>query len=189
MPLVFLTAWNMLVRKAQIQPGQSVLVWAASSGVGIAAVQIAKLFGCRVVATAGSPEKIALARALGADEVFDHYGTAPLPRNFDVVIEHTGQATWDRSLRALAPGGALVTCGATTGYEATVDLRFLFSRQLRLMGSYMGRRADLDIVVKLIDAGKLRPIVDRVFPLADGASAHAYLEAKRQFGKVVLQVA
>jgi NADPH:quinone reductase-like Zn-dependent oxidoreductase len=189
MPLVFLTAWNMLVRKAQIQPGQSVLVWAASSGVGIAAVQIAKLFGCRVVATAGSPEKIALARALGADEVFDHYGTAPLPRNFEVVIEHTGQATWDRSLRALAPGGVLVTCGATTGYEATIDLRFLFSRQLRLMGSYMGRRADLDIVVKLIDAGKLRPIVDRVFPLADGASAHAYLEAKRQFGKVVLQVA
>ena len=105
------------------------------------------------------------------------------------MIEHTGQATWDRSLRALAPGGALVTCGATTGYEATVDLRFLFSRQLRLMGSYMGRRADLDIVVKLIDNGKLRPIVDRVFPLADGASAHAYLEAKRQFGKVVLQVA
>ncbi|MGH9486766.1 MAG: zinc-binding dehydrogenase [Terriglobales bacterium] len=193
-PLVFLTAWNMLVRRAQIQPGQTVLVWAASSGVGIAAVQIAKLFACRVFATAGGEAKLGLARELGADEVVDHYGQEPVsravkrwaPDGVDIVVEHVGQASWEQSLRALAPGGTLVTCGATTGYEAAMDLRFLFSRQLRLLGSYMGRRADLDTVLELVRGGRLHPVVDRTFPLAEAAAAHAYLAAKRQFGKVVL---
>ncbi|HWG36263.1 MAG TPA: zinc-binding dehydrogenase [Terriglobales bacterium] len=197
MPLVFLTAWNMLVRRAQISPGQTVLVWAASSGVGIAAVQIAKLFGCRVIATAGGRAKLEMARALGADAVTDHYDAArPVaravkefaPEGVDVVVEHVGQASWEQSLRALAPNGVLVTCGATTGHEAKLDLRFLFSRQLRLLGSYMGRRADLDVIVPLISQGKLRPVVDRVFPLAEAEAAHAYLGEGRQFGKVVLEV-
>jgi len=197
MPLVFLTAWNMLVRRARISPGQTVLVWAASSGVGMAAIQIAKLFGCRVVATAGSPAKLDLARALGADAVVDHYDPArPVsravkdfaPEGVDVVVEHVGQASWEQSLRSLAPNGVLVTCGATTGHVANIDLRFLFSRQLRLLGSYMGRRADLDAIVPLIAQGRLRAVVDRVFPLAYAAAAHAYLGEGKQFGKVVLDV-
>lgn len=197
-PLVFLTAWNMLVRRARIAPGQTVLVWAASSGVGMAAVQVAKLWGCRVLATAGGESKMALARELGADAVMDHYDRSrPVarvvrdlaPDGVDVVVEHVGQASWDQSLRALAPNGVLVTCGATTGYEAKIDLRFLFSRQLRLMGSYMGRRTDLDTVLGFIAAGRLRPVVDRTFPLAEAAAAHRYLEDKQQFGKVVLEAA
>lgn len=193
-PLVFLTAWNMLVRRAAIEPGQTVLVWAASSGVGIAAVQIAKLWGCRVIATAGGAAKMELARQLGADEVVDHYGAEPVaravkricPAGVEAVVEHVGQASWNQSLRALAPNGVLVTCGATTGYEAAIDLRFLFSRQLRLMGSYMGRRADLERVLGFFRSGRLRPVVDRVFPLSKAAEAHRYLEGKQQFGKVVL---
>jgi len=196
-PLVFLTAWNMLVRKAAVAPAQTVLVWAASSGVGIAAVQLAKLFGCRVIATAGGAEKGAKARALGADEVIDHYDSTPpvskavkrlAPGGVDIVLEHVGQATWDESLRSMMPGGVLVTCGATTGYEAKIDLRFLFSRQLRLMGSYMGRRADLDPILAMFSRGLLHPVVDRTFPLAQAAAAHRYLAEKRQFGKVVLEV-
>lgn len=196
-PLVFLTAWNMLVRRAAIAPAQTVLVWAASSGVGIAAVQLAKLFGARVIATAGGAAKGAKARALGADEVIDHYdASTPVskavkrlaPGGVDIVIEHVGQATWEESLRSLTPGGVLVTCGATTGYEAKIDLRFLFSRQLRLLGSYMGRRADLDPLLALFARGLLRPVVDRTFPLAQAAEAHRYLGEKRQFGKVVLEV-
>ncbi|MGN6592197.1 MAG: zinc-binding dehydrogenase [Terriglobales bacterium] len=196
-PLVFLTAWNMLVRKAEVAPAQTVLVWAASSGVGIAAVQLAKLFGCRVLATAGGADKGAKARALGADEVIDHYDTATpvakavkrlAPGGVDIVIEHVGQATWEESLRSMTPGGVLVTCGATTGYEAKIDLRFLFARQLRLLGSYMGRRADLDPILALFARGLLRPVVDRTFPLAQAAAAHRYLAEKKQFGKVVLEV-
>lgn len=197
MPLVFLTAWNMLVRRANIQPAQTVLVWAASSGVGIAAIQIAKLFGCRVLATAGGSAKMQLARDLGADEVVDHYDAATpvakavrrwAPEGVDIVVEHVGQASWEQSVRSLTPGGTLVTCGATTGFEAHLDLRFLFSRQLRLLGSYMGRRADLDTVFALIAVGKLHPVVDRMFPLAEAAEAHRFLAAKKQFGKVVLTV-
>lgn len=194
-PLVFLTAWNMLVRRASIQPGQTVLVWAASSGVGIAAVQVAKLWGCTVIATAGGAAKLELARRLGADAVIDHYDAAHSvahavkairPEGVDVVVEHVGEASWEQSLRALAPGGTLVTCGATTGHKAAIDLRFLFSRQLSLLGSYMGRRADLDTVMSFIAEGRLRPVVDRIFPWTEAAAAHRYLEAKQQFGKVVL---
>ena len=195
LPLVFLTAWNMLVRRARIAAGQTVLVWAASSGVGIAAVQIAKLWGCRVLATAGGEAKLALARQLGADAVFDHYNpTLPVaravkelvPGGVDVVVEHVGQASWNESLRALAPNGVLVTCGATTGHDAKLDLRFLFARQLRLLGSYLGRRADLDTVLALVAAGKLRPVVDRTFAWTEAAAAHRHLEGRQQFGKVVL---
>ncbi len=194
-PLVFLTAWNMLVRRAHIQPGQTVLVWAASSGVGIAAVQIAKLWGARVIATAGSERKLELARQLGAEAAIDHYDRSrPVaravrelaPEGVDIVIEHVGQASWEQSLRALAPNGTLVTCGATTGHDAKIDLRFLFSKQWRLKGSYMGRRADVDTVLAFIGQGKLRPVVDRTFRLAEAADAHRYLAEQKQFGKVVL---
>lgn len=194
-PLVFLTAWHMLVARAVLRSGQDVLVLAASSGVGSAAVQIAKLFHCRVFATAGGERKLELARQLGADHVFDHYRQnfaaeikAIAPRGVDVVVEHVGQATWEQSVRALASGGTLVTCGATTGYQAALDLRHLFARQLRLVGSYMGSRSELRDLLPFVASGQLRPVVDRIFPLAEAAAAHRYLEEKRQFGKVVLQV-
>ncbi len=195
-PLVFLTAWHMLVNRAQLQPGEDVLVLAGGSGVGMAAIQIAKFFGARIIATAGSEEKLQKARELGADEVINHQTTEidkevrriTANRGVDVVIEHVGTATWDKSVRSLALAGRLVTCGATTGYEAQIDLRFLFSRQLSLLGSYMGTKAELGVVLKLVAQGRLKPVVDKVFALRECAAAHEYLEQRKQFGKVVLSV-
>jgi NADPH:quinone reductase-like Zn-dependent oxidoreductase len=171
-------------------------VLGAGSGVGQAAIQIAWLHGARVFATAGTDEKLGRARDLGAHEVVNHH-TQDLPaeirrftnkRGVDVVIEHVGEATWERSLKCLARGGRLVTCGATTGYKAGIDLRFLFARQYSLMGSYMGTKAELLRAAQFFFGGQLRPAVDRTFPLADAAAAHTYLEAGNQFGKVVLEV-
>jgi len=195
-PLVFQTAWHMLVGRAELQPGEDVLVLGAGSGVGSAAIQIAKFFGARVIATAGTYEKLEKARGLGADHGINHKSQKirdevrriTNKRGVDVVFEHVGTATWDESLASLAPSGRLVTCGATTGFDAKIDLRFLFSRQLSLLGSYMGTKAELHTVMKLVAAGRLKPVVDRVFPLAEAAAAHAYLESSSQFGKVVLRV-
>ena len=195
-PLVFQTAWHMLVARAELQPGEDVLVLGAGSGVGSAAIQIATFFGARVLATASSDEKLQKAKQLGANHVINHktqkirdeVRRITNKRGVDVVFEHVGTATWDDSLASLAPGGRLVTCGATTGYDAKLDLRFLFSRQLSLLGSYMGTKCELHTVMKLVAAGRLRAIVDRVFPLAEAAAAHAYLESSLQFGKVVLTV-
>ena len=195
-PLVFQTAWHMLIGRAELSPGEDVLVLGAGSGVGTAAIQIAKFFGARVIATAGSDDKLAKAKALGADEVINHKTQKIAAevrritgkRGVDVVFEHVGTATWDDSVASLAPCGRLVTCGATTGFAAKVDLRFLFVRQLSLLGSYMGTKTELHTVMKLVAAGRLKPIVDRVFPLAEAAAAHAYLESSSQFGKVVLKV-
>jgi NADPH:quinone reductase-like Zn-dependent oxidoreductase len=195
-PLTFVTAWHMLVTRARVRPGEDVLVLGAGSGVGQAAIQIAWLHGARVFATAGTEEKLARARELGAVEVINHH-TQDLPteirrvtgnRGVDVVIEHVGEATWDRSLKCLARGGRLVTCGATTGYKAGIDLRFLFARQYSLMGSYMGTKAELLRAAQFFFSGQLRPAVDRIFPLADAATAHRYLEEGKHFGKVVLEV-
>jgi NADPH:quinone reductase-like Zn-dependent oxidoreductase len=195
-PLTFVTAWHMLVTRAKLRPGEDVLVLAAGSGVGQAAIQIAWLHGARVFATAGTDEKLARARQLGAYEAINHH-TQDLPgeirrltnnRGVDVVIEHVGEATWERSLKCMTRGGRLVTCGATTGYDARVDLRFLFTRQYSLMGSYMGTKAELLRAAQFFFAGQLRAIVDRTFPLPDAAAAQRYLEAGQQFGKVVLEV-
>ena len=193
-PLTFLTAWHMLFGRAQLQPGEDVLVLAASSGVGMAAIQIAKLFQCRVIATAGGEEKLAKARQLGADHAIDHYRhdiSAEVKaltgkRGVDVVIEHVGIATWPKSLESLAPGGRLVTCGATTGYDARLDLRFLFSKQWSLLGSFMGSLGELHQVLKFVFRKQLHPVIDRVYPLAEIRDAHLRLEAKEQFGKIVL---
>jgi len=195
-PLVFQTAWHMLIARAQLQPGEDVLVLGAGSGVGTAAIQIAKFFGARVIATAGSDEKLQKARELGADHGINHKSQKirdevrriTNKRGVDVVFEHVGTATWDDSLASLALAGRLVTCGATTGYDAKIDLRFLFSRQLSLLGSYMGVKSELHTIMKLVAASRLKPVVDRTFPLAEAAAAHAYLESAQQFGKVVLKV-
>ncbi|HUS08599.1 MAG TPA: zinc-binding dehydrogenase [Bryobacteraceae bacterium] len=193
-PLVFLTAWHMLFSKARLQPGEHVLVLGASSGVGSAAIQLAKLFHCRVIATAGGDEKLAKARALGADDVIDHYAQdiaaevkrITARRGVDVVFEHVGAATWSKSVESLAPDGRLVTCGATTGYDAKVDLRFLFSRRLSLLGSYMGTLGDLHRVLQFIFRKQIHPVIDCAYPLAEIAAAHERIERKEQFGKVLL---
>jgi NADPH:quinone reductase-like Zn-dependent oxidoreductase len=193
-PLVFQTAWHMLIARAALQPGEDVLILGGGSGVGSAAIQIAKLFGARVIATAGTDEKLAKARQLGADHLINHKTQKIRDEvrritnkcGVDVVFEHVGTATWDDSLASLALCGRLVTCGATTGYDAKVNLLFLFSRQLSLLGSYMGVKSELHTIMKLVADGRLKPVVDRVFPLAEAAAAHTYLESGQQFGKVVL---
>ncbi len=193
-PLVFVTAWHMLVGLAGVRPGQTVLVLGASSGVGIAAIQIAKLFHCRVITTAGDESKLEKGRALGADYGIDHYKQKisdevrkiTNKEGVDIVVEHVGAATWDESVRSLKTGGALVTCGATTGSSVAIDLRHLFARQLRLLGSYMGTMAELHEVLGHVFAGRLRPVVDRAFPLSETRAAHEYLEKSQMFGKVVV---
>ncbi len=193
-PLVFLTAWHMLMARAKLQPGEDVLVLAASSGVGQAAIQIAKMFHCRVIATAGGEAKLARAREIGADHAIDHYTqdiSAEVKRitgkrGVDVAIEHVGVATWQKTLESLSPAGRLVTCGATTGFDAKVDLRFLFSKQWSLLGSFMGTMGELHQVLKFIFRKQLRPVIDRVYPLSEIQAAHDRIERKEQFGKVIL---
>jgi NADPH:quinone reductase-like Zn-dependent oxidoreductase len=195
-PLVFVTAWHMLVARAGVRPGQTVLVLGASSGVGIAAIQIAKLFHCRVITTAGDEAKLAKGRELGADYGIDHYKQKiseevrkiTNKEGVDIVVEHVGAATWDESVKSLKSGGTLVTCGATSGPNVAIDLRHLFARQLSLLGSYMGTMGELHAVLRHVFAGRLKPVVDRVFPLSETRAAHEYMENSLMFGKVVLSI-
>lgn len=195
-PLVFETAYHMLVTKARAGPGEKVLVLAANSGVGIAAVQIAKLLGAEVIATAGDAQKAEKATRLGADHVVDHYKQDVLAevkrltgnRGVDVVVEHVGRATWEGSVKALAKGGRLVTCGATTGGLAQTDLRYVFSRELTIYGSYMAGMGELLEVVKLFGQGKLKTVVDSVYQLEMAAEAQSRMEGSLHFGKIVLRV-
>ena len=193
-PLVFLTAWHMLMSRARVERGEDVLVIAASSGVGSAAVQIARLQGCRVIATAGGTEKLARARELGAHETIDHYAQNITDevkritgrRGVDVVFEHVGEATWKQSVASLAPHGRLITCGATTGGNGPVDIRHLFWKQLSLLGSFMGTLGELHEVLAIIGRRELHAVIDKVFPLAEIRAAHERLENKEQFGKIVV---
>jgi NADPH:quinone reductase-like Zn-dependent oxidoreductase len=193
-PLVFVTAWHMLVGLAGIRPGQTVLVLGASSGVGIAAIQIARMFHCRVITTAGDEAKLEKGRVLGADYGINHYKQKiseevrkiTNKEGVDIVVEHVGAATWDESVKSLKTGGTLVTCGATTGPNVGVDLRHLFARQLRLLGSYMGTMGELHEVLGHVFAGRLKPVVDRTFPLSELRAAHEYLEKSQMFGKIVV---
>lgn len=196
-PLVFLTAWHMLVTRAKLQMGETVLVHAAGSGVGHAAIRIAKYLGARVYTTVGSDAKIPKAKALGADEVINYQredveerlNTLTQQRGVSVVFEHIGPQTWEKSLRVLAKGGRLVTCGATSGPSVPLDLRYVFSRQLTMLGSMMGTRAELEQVTQLIGQRKLKPVVDTVFPLREARAAQERMLARDVFGKLVLQPA
>jgi NADPH2:quinone reductase len=193
-PLVFLTAWGMLVTRADVQAGETVLVIAGTSGVGSAAIQIARDRGARVFATAGTQAKMNLARSLGADEVVDH--TKPdwpshvrklsAGRGIDVVVEHVGPATWEGSLRVLARNGRLVTCGATTGPMVQLALPHIFIKNQTVMGSTMGPRSALPTIVDHVARGVYTPVVDRVMPLSEVRVAHELLESRQVLGKIVL---
>ena len=195
-PLTFLTAWHMLVTRAGIREGDVVLVLAGGSGVGQAAIQLARHFGARVFATS-APAKAERIRALGVEAVFNHYEAdfaremrrATGGRGADIVVEHVGQATWERSVRALSNSGRLVTCGATSGAAGTLNLQHLFARQLSILGSYMGRFSELLAAAALLYDGRVTPVVDEVFPLERAADAQRRLEDKNQFGKIVLEIA
>ena len=196
LPLVTVTAWHMLVTRSHVQPGETVLVHAAGSGVGSIAIQVAKLHGARVLTTASSDEKLAHARELGADETIN-YTNSDWPKEVrrltdrkgvDVVVEHTGAATWPGSIASLKPNGRLVTCGATSGYDAQTDLRQVFYRHLNILGSFMGSKAELLEAMKFIEQRKIRAVVDRVLPLSEARQAHELIENRAQFGKIVLSV-
>jgi NADPH:quinone reductase-like Zn-dependent oxidoreductase len=195
-PLVFLTAWHMLTTRAHLTAGEIVLVWGAGSGVGSAAIQVAKVLGAKIIATGGSDEKLEKARKLGADWVVNHH-TQDVPaevkrvtngKKANVVFDHVGQATWENSMRSMAPGGRLVNCGVTSGGKAEIDIRYVFIRQFSLMGSYMGGRGELIKVLTFFEDGSLRPVVDSVFPLKEAAAAQSRMEKSEHFGKIVLKV-
>ncbi len=193
-PLTFLTAWHMLMTRACLRAGEDVLVIGAGSGVGSAAVKIAKLAGARVFATAGREDKRRKALEIGADEAIDHSSgdfsevvrELTGGRGVDVVFEHVGPATWERSLRSLKKGGRLVTCGATTGPEVSIDLRFVFSREFSILGSIMGTRKEFLTILDLVGRGALRPVIDSTFPLEEAARAQERMLKRESFGKILL---
>jgi NADPH:quinone reductase-like Zn-dependent oxidoreductase len=193
-PLVYETAYRMLVTRAGLREGEWVLVWGVGSGVGSAALVISKALGARVVATSSDDAKLERATELGADVVVNHASgdvvgaVKEAARGVDVVVEHVGEATWTRSLQAAKPGGRIAVCGATSGPNPPANLHRVFWKQLSILGSTMGTREDFAAAYELVASGRVRPVVDRSFPLAEAAAAHEYLESGRQFGKVVLTI-
>jgi NADPH:quinone reductase-like Zn-dependent oxidoreductase len=193
--LPFLTAWQMVVHKARVAPGETVLVQGAGSGIGVAAIQIAKLFGARVIVTASTDDKLERARKLGADVAIDYTKQDFVAeckkhtdkRGVDAVIEHVGGDVFTASIRAVKTGGRIVTCGATSGFHPAIDLRHIFFRQVEVLGSTMGSKADLLAVLGHVAAGRLEPVVHDVMPLQLAADAHRMLEERRAFGKIVLE--
>ncbi len=193
-PLVFLTAWSMMVSKGNLRPGEDVLILGAGAGVGTAAIQIAKMAGCRVFATASSSDKLERARQLGADflinyneEEFDkRIRELTHKRGVDVVVDYIGADTWVRSLRSARRGGRVLTCGATTGFAPQTDLRQVFFRQLQVVGSTMGSHREFLDVMKCVFRGQLKPVIDRVLPLAEARKGHEWIESRSVFGKIVL---
>ena len=193
-PITFITVWHMLVDNARVTPGETVLVLGAGSGVGVAAIQIAKLFGAHVIAAASSPGKLAAARALGADDTINYVADELVAevkrltnrRGADIVVEHTGAATFPKSVVACARGGRIVTCGATDGFEAALNLRHVFWRHLSILGSTLAPKSCLFAVVDRLEAGQLKAVVDRVLPLAEVRDGHRVLEARQAFGKIVM---
>ena len=193
-PMAYLTAWHMLVARAGVRPGDDVLILSAGSGVGSAGLQIAKLCGARVFATASTDEKLQRARQMGADFTIN-YTEADFSeiireetegRGVDVVFEHVGAATWDKSIACLAKKGRLVSCGVTTGIIGKIDIRRMYQKQLTIMGSALGTTSELRTIIRLAEQGKLNPIIDRVLPLHQAAEAHRIIEARENFGKVCL---
>lgn len=194
-PLVFQTAWRALIGGARLQPGETLLVTGGSGGVATAAIQIGKLAGATVHAVTSGPENVRRVRELGADLAIDRLEEdfsrrvwdATEKRGVDVVLDSVGESAWEDCLRALAPGGRLVTYGATTGPEGRIDIRRLFWKQLRVIGSTMASRGEFEEVMRLVFAGRLEPVVDEVLPLERIREAHERLERGEAFGKLVLR--
>jgi NADPH2:quinone reductase len=195
-PLVFITAWRMVVSKARVVPGETVLILGIGGAVAIAALQIAKHAGARVFVTSSHDDKLRRAREMGAEVLINHQQTdfskevwsITNKRGVDVVIDDVGAATWPGSIRALARGGRLVTCGATTGPKPDEDIRRIFTKQITIYGSTMGSRPDWERVSTLLGAGVLKPVIDRTFPLEQAAAAQERMERAEQFGKLVLTI-
>jgi len=193
-PLVFITAWHMLFSRAGLKPGEEVLVIGAGSGVGSAAIQIAKLAGARVIATAGADWKLEKARALGADEVINHSRQSIADevrrltnkRGVDVIVEHVGAAVWEACFESLATYGRLVTCGVTSGGEVKLNVQALFGRQRSVLGSFMGGKGELVEALKLLAQRKLKAVIDASFPLQEAAAAQRKIESREFFGKILL---
>jgi len=195
--LVTLTAWRMLVTRAQVRAGETVLIWGIGGGVALAALRIAKLRGAKVIVTSSSDAKLQAAKRLGADVTLNHttqkisqeVRALTNKRGADVVVDSVGEATWDESLRALARGGRVVSCGATTGPKVGIDLRRLFWYQWSILGSTMGNDAEYREIVRRLGTGELRPLVDRVYPFGEARAAFERLARGEQLGKIVIQVA
>jgi NADPH:quinone reductase-like Zn-dependent oxidoreductase len=195
-PLVFETVYRMLVTRAGLQAGEWVLVWGAGSGIGSATLVIGKALGARVITTSSSDAKLELARGLGADAVVNHETAdvveavkeATGRRGVDVVVEHVGEATWHRSLQAVRPYGRIAVCGATTGPNPKAELHRVWWKQLTILGSTMGTKADFEGAYELVASRRARPVVDSVFPLAEARAAHERMESGEQFGKIILQI-
>lgn len=196
-PLVYVTAWHMLLNRAKLTASETVLVIGAGSGVGVASIQIAKWKGAKVLAVTTSRHKISRLKKAGADEVLLLEGNDDFSkwaaqqtgnRGVDVVVEHVGPATWEKSVKSLAKYGRLVTCGATTGPVVNLDLRYVFSRNLSLMGNRLGTQRDFRDLCEVIFKGDITPLIDKTYPLAEAASAHDYVEGKQQVGKVLLSI-
>ncbi len=193
-PLVFLTAWHMLVTRAGLQKGETALIHAAGSGVGSAGLQIAKYLGAKTVTTVGSDKKAARAKMLGADHVINYQKkefheevqTWTKMRGVDVVLEHIGPETFPKSVACLAKKGRLVTCGVTSGPSTPLDIRYVFARQLSILGCYMGGMAELHKVIRLVEKGKLKPVVDEIFPLREAQKALTRMQDRAHFGKIIL---
>ncbi|GAB4373868.1 MAG: zinc-binding dehydrogenase [Deltaproteobacteria bacterium] len=195
-PLTFLTAWRMLVTKARVRPGETMLILGIGGGVSLAALAIGKLLGLVVGVTSGSPEKLERAKELGADFTIDHGASdfaaetrrITARRGVDIVLDSVGRATWKRSIAALARGGRLLTCGATTGPNPETDIARIFWNQLTVYGSTMGTHAEFAEMLRMFRDGRLHPVVDSVFPLAETKGAVRRLEEKKQFGKIVIRI-
>ena len=195
-PLVFETVYRMLVTRAGLREGEWVLVWGAGSGIGSASVVIAKALGARVIATSSSDAKLELARGLGADAIVNH-GSGDVVEavkaatggpGADVVVEHVGEATWEMSLQAVRAHGRIAVCGATSGPNPKASLHRVWWKQLTILGSTMGTKADFEGAYELVASGRARPVIDSVFPLAEACAAHERMESGEHFGKIVLRI-
>jgi NADPH:quinone reductase-like Zn-dependent oxidoreductase len=194
-PLVYLTAWRMLITRGRLAPSEDVLIWSAGAGVGVAALQLAKLAGARVLATASTDEKCAKLRELGADFVLNHAREDVVrrireltsKRGVDVVVDYIGKDTWARSLQSVRRGGRIVTCGATSGYDPAEDLRQIYFRQIEVIGCTMGNNKELLDALRPIFEGRIRPVIDSVLPLADVSAAHRRIEQRAACGKIILK--
>lgn len=194
-PLVYLTAWRMMITRGRLAPSEDVLIWSAGAGVGIACLQLAQLTGARVIATASTDEKCAKLREAGAHFVLNHNREDVVrrvkeltgKRGVDLVVDYIGKDTWGKSIQIVRRGGRIVTCGATSGYDPAEDLRQIFYRQIEIIGCTMGNNKELQDALRPIFEGRIRPIIDSVLPLSDVAAAHQRIEQRAAFGKIILK--